>query len=616
MKKLLSTVAIILTTVMLLTVAPVFADNGDVEISFKVGDSTLMINGVAKTVETPYVVGTGTTLVPVRVITEAFGAKVDWDNDTRTAILEYEGIKILLQIGNITAEVNGKAQTLLAAPELTNGSTMVPLRFISETFNATVDYEPETEAITVVKKASAEGTTLEGAVDSKNIGDSYFGWVMEKPADMQMDYRAFDGTYTSFMYDDNNYIYIDIFSADTEYDLDEDFKEAKESVEGLTLIKAEKYSDTNYSKIHIQAKNQIGFHDIQRYVTAKYSIIVYGNFQNEDTKKRDQWIETLKTFKPSYNGTETYDLSNVKNDVRRYEVKDAKISFDVPKEFYVISSDYAINEFHFASVEPNDYSSDLNVGIYSKSDVKSAKALAEKDYTNNKEALTSPVMTFSNGVTTKKYTNFDAYEYSYEYNTSVIKAISKDVFFELGDYVYNVSITLDSKIYPDNKALAEKIINSVQVEMLDANEVGILMRNDPDTSGTYEAEAAGFKLTLPKVYTEVQTGGYQNKRNGIVIAFAGNKLKPITDAEAKEYVKNYENAYKDEEDCTILNSTGETTINGKKYFTLTLRQTDDTGYVYTELYMNSTHSFAVIYPEIAYSQKSIESVKKIIATLK
>ncbi len=616
MKKLLSTMAIILTMVMLVTAVPVFADNGDVEISFKVGDSTLMINGVAKTVVTPYVVGTGTTLVPVRVITEAFGAKVDWDHNTQTAILEYEGVKILLQIGNTTAEVNGKAEKLLAAPELTNGSTMVPLRFISETFNATVDYNAETEAITVVKKASDAGSIVKGSVDSKNVGDSYFGWVIEKPADMQIDERTFDGTYTSFMMDDNNYIYIDIISADTEYDLDEDFEAAKKSANGLTLVKAEKSSDSKVKKIHIQAKNQLYFHDTQRFVTDKYSILVYGKFENKDTAKRDRWIETLKTFSLTYNGNDTYDLSNIKDGVRNFKSKEAKISFDVPKEFYMSSSEYSINEFSFSSLEPKDYSSDMHIGIYSKSDVKGAKELASKDYNNNKEALDSPVVKFSNGVVESKYNSFDAYEYTFEYNTSTFNATTKDVFFESGDYVYNVSITLDSKLYPDYKAFADKLINSIKAEKLDPNEVGILMRNDPDTSGTFESEASGFKLTLPKKYSEKATGVYQHRTNGIIVSFSGNKVNTHTMSEVKETVENYENAFKTEEDCEVVSSTGTIKINGKNYCTLTLREKTDIGYTYTQLFVTTNHSFAVIYPEIAYSEKAVESIKSIIATLK
>ena len=132
-----------------------------VEISFSVGDETLTINGADLTVEKPYIAGDGVTLVPVRVITEAFGAKVGWDGNTRTVTVTYPDVQIVLQIGNKSVKVNRMDETLLAAPELTlNGFTMVPLRFISEKFGAVVDYDEATRLITVTKDRSNQNETV------------------------------------------------------------------------------------------------------------------------------------------------------------------------------------------------------------------------------------------------------------------------------------------------------------------------------------------------------------------------------------------------------------------------------------------------------------------------
>ena len=120
------------------------------EIRFSVGDSTLLINGNSVEVETPYVVGGGVTLVPVRVISEAFGAEVGWDGETKTVTIIDGGTQITLQIGNKTAFVNDEEISLEEAPELTeNDFTMVPLRFISESLGAVVDYDAQTREITV-----------------------------------------------------------------------------------------------------------------------------------------------------------------------------------------------------------------------------------------------------------------------------------------------------------------------------------------------------------------------------------------------------------------------------------------------------------------------------------
>ncbi len=155
MKKL---ICLILAAVMLLSM-PVYAENENVEISFKVGDSMLTINGEKIEVEKPYVVGAGTTLVPIRVISEAFGAAVGWVEESETVTVDYEDIGIVLQIGNKTASVNGTPAELAEAPQLTDrGFTMIPLRFISETFGADVSYDDAAEEITVSKKAASEPT--------------------------------------------------------------------------------------------------------------------------------------------------------------------------------------------------------------------------------------------------------------------------------------------------------------------------------------------------------------------------------------------------------------------------------------------------------------------------
>jgi len=166
MKKLLATILTLILIISVFSALPVMAEENaeKVEITFKVGDSVLSINGKDVEVETPYVVGKGTTLVPLRVITEAFGAKVGWDDATKKITLEYPDVNIVLQIGNIEVIVNDHTETLLAAPELPKDTTMVPLRFISETFGATVTYDEATELITVTKELSnSTDSSLKGA---------------------------------------------------------------------------------------------------------------------------------------------------------------------------------------------------------------------------------------------------------------------------------------------------------------------------------------------------------------------------------------------------------------------------------------------------------------------
>ena len=123
-----------------------------VTISFNVGSSLININGEEVEVEKPYIVGVGVTLVPIRVISESFGAEVNWDGETKTVTVADGDTTIVVTVGSKTATVNGEEKELEEAPELTeNDFTMIPLRFISENLGASVGYVHETQAITVEK---------------------------------------------------------------------------------------------------------------------------------------------------------------------------------------------------------------------------------------------------------------------------------------------------------------------------------------------------------------------------------------------------------------------------------------------------------------------------------
>ena len=74
------------------------------------------------------------TLVPIRAIIEAFGGSVEWNNSERTAILKMNGDTIKLVIDDTTAYFNNTVHILDVAPAIINDRTMLPIRFISESF--------------------------------------------------------------------------------------------------------------------------------------------------------------------------------------------------------------------------------------------------------------------------------------------------------------------------------------------------------------------------------------------------------------------------------------------------------------------------------------------------
>lgn len=88
----------------------------------------------------PYINEDSRTMVPVRFVAQEMGAAVDWNNDTETVTITRAGTTIKLTVGQSVADVNGVPKAFDTKAVLVNDRTMVPLRFISETFGARVDW--------------------------------------------------------------------------------------------------------------------------------------------------------------------------------------------------------------------------------------------------------------------------------------------------------------------------------------------------------------------------------------------------------------------------------------------------------------------------------------------
>ncbi len=121
-----------------------------------VGINFYKVNGVQYKMDVPPEIVNSRTFVPIRLVAEAFGAKVSWDGTTRTVTVEADSNVIKLTIGKTTATVNGVEKTLDAAPYIKGGRTMVPIRFISEALGLHVYYEAQKKVIYISAKPSYE----------------------------------------------------------------------------------------------------------------------------------------------------------------------------------------------------------------------------------------------------------------------------------------------------------------------------------------------------------------------------------------------------------------------------------------------------------------------------
>ncbi|WP_274649264.1 stalk domain-containing protein [Paenibacillus humicola] len=114
------------------------------------------VDGRKLALSPPPVTLSGTTLVPMRAIFKALQADVTWEPSTKTIIGIKDGMSVTLQLGSKKAVKNGKAVLLAVPAQQLNGTTMVPLRFVSETLGAEVAVDAASHAIRITSEEALE----------------------------------------------------------------------------------------------------------------------------------------------------------------------------------------------------------------------------------------------------------------------------------------------------------------------------------------------------------------------------------------------------------------------------------------------------------------------------
>jgi hypothetical protein len=91
----------------------------------------------------------GVVMVPLRSMFEQLGATVSWDEATRTADVSKPGSDVKVTLGKPVVVVNGEERPLDVAPMTYRGSVVVPVRVISEAMGAYVQWIPERRVVVV-----------------------------------------------------------------------------------------------------------------------------------------------------------------------------------------------------------------------------------------------------------------------------------------------------------------------------------------------------------------------------------------------------------------------------------------------------------------------------------
>lgn len=115
---------------------------------------TIVLHGRELTLDQAPIVGNGRTLVPLRAIGEALGARVEWNpaSQTATVALGAREVKVTIGSNRVVISEPGQIDKVLysdIAPIIASGRTLVPVRIISESLGLKVGWNEATHTVTL-----------------------------------------------------------------------------------------------------------------------------------------------------------------------------------------------------------------------------------------------------------------------------------------------------------------------------------------------------------------------------------------------------------------------------------------------------------------------------------
>ncbi|MCD8215993.1 MAG: hypothetical protein LUC97_10195 [Clostridiales bacterium] len=136
-------------------------------ISMTINSETAYLNGEETILDTAPVIINSRTCMPIRFIAESLGFEVSWNENVRQIIItgieeteEADETTIIMQIDNPTAAINGVETEIEpgedVSPVISDGRTLVPLRFLAESLGFEVEWDAEIQQITITKGADSK----------------------------------------------------------------------------------------------------------------------------------------------------------------------------------------------------------------------------------------------------------------------------------------------------------------------------------------------------------------------------------------------------------------------------------------------------------------------------
>lgn len=120
------------------------------QIILKIGSKTAKVFGMNKTNDVAPKLVNNRTMLPARFVTENLGATVTWEESAPDmVVITKDNVTIIIYIGSDLAYVNGERLVLDSPAFIENDRTYTPIRFISEALGANVEWNGDTQEVII-----------------------------------------------------------------------------------------------------------------------------------------------------------------------------------------------------------------------------------------------------------------------------------------------------------------------------------------------------------------------------------------------------------------------------------------------------------------------------------
>lgn len=128
------------------------------------GNIAVKLNGYPLPLSKPAMIQNDRVLVPMRSVMEALGYTIIWHQDSSSVEAIKEGTKLLITIDAPTAMVNQQLVTLNEAATLSENTTMIPLRFLTQYSGAMVEWDQKNTTVSISTNQVPQGDLTDSVV--------------------------------------------------------------------------------------------------------------------------------------------------------------------------------------------------------------------------------------------------------------------------------------------------------------------------------------------------------------------------------------------------------------------------------------------------------------------